>query len=104
MTINSTIARDNSDDGFKHSEEDEGSVIGQVENSIAKDNGGKGFVFEEENEGNVFIMASNVTTSNNDDSDDTGMELVQDDDGSGAVHIIDSSVEDGFDISGLDKF
>ena len=103
MTINNTIARDNSDDGFKHSEEDAGSVVGQVENSIAKDNGGKGFVFEEENEGNVFIMASDVATSNNDDSDDTGMELVQDDEGSGAAYISDSSVEDGFDISGLDR-
>ena len=80
-------------------------IIGYAESTLTQESlfYGKNFVIEEENEGNVFIMASDVATSNNDDSDDTGMELVQDDEGSGAAYISDSSVEDGFDISGLDR-
>ena len=103
MTINNTVANNNSDDGFKHSEEDEGSVTGQVESSTAKDNGGKGFVFEEEGEGNVLIIASKAFTSNNDDSDNTGMELVQEDEGVGTAHVFNSTVIDGFDLEGVNQ-
>ena len=103
MTINNTVAINNSYDGFKHSEEDEGSVAGQVESSTAKDNGGKGFVFEEEGEGNVLIIASKAFTSNNDDSDNTGMELVQEDEWVGTAHVFNSTVIDGFDLEGVNQ-
>jgi hypothetical protein len=103
MTIIDTIALSNTDDGYKHSEEGPGNVSAFVINSSSEDNGGKGFVFEEEEAGNVMIMAQDVTTSNNDDSDGTGMELVQEDSGYGIVRSISSSIADGFDIEGVES-
>ena len=49
-----------------------------------------------------MIMTQDVTTSNNDDSDRTGMELVQEDSGYGIVRFISSSIEDGVDIEGVE--
>ena len=42
-------------------------------------------------------------SDNNDDSDGTGMELVQEDSGYGIVRSISSSIEDGFDIEGVES-
>ena len=62
-----------------------------------------GAVFEEEGEGNVLIIASKAFTSNNDDSDNTGMELVQEDEGVGTAHVFNSTVIDGFDLEGVNQ-
>lgn len=93
----STVASNNTDDGFKHSEEGEGSVFGTVRASKAIDNGGKGFVFEEEDEGDVEVSIRGSKTTNNDDSDDTGVEVVEEDDGSCSLSIKGSNIKDGVD-------
>lgn len=99
-----TSASGNTDDGYKMSEADEGSVIGLVSGADATSNGGKGFVFEEEDAGNVFVQVYGAMTSGNDDSDDTGIEAVQEDDGIGTLRVRDSDIADGFDIDGVDLF
>lgn len=98
-----TDAFDNSDDGFKVSEEDEGGVTGLVRGVTSADNGGKGIVFEEENAGNLFVAVFNTETSNNDDSDDTGIEVVQEGEGSGKLLVRQSSINDGIDTDGVDE-
>lgn len=102
MTILGSNASGNSDDGFKHSEEGEGSVIFFVADSTSTENGGKGFVFEEEDGGDVNGSVVGVSTASNDDSDDTGLELVQDDDGAGVVTVTASDIADGIDDEGID--
>ncbi len=98
-----TSAAVNRDDGFKFSEEDEGSVIGRVTESKAMNNGGKGFVFEEEGDGDLLVSVNESNTSNNDDSDDTGIEAVQEDDGQGMLRVDDSDIDDGIDTNGVDE-
>ena len=98
-----TAAAGNRDDGFKFSEEDDGSVIGRVSESKAIGNGGKGFVFEEEGTGDLFVSVSGSYTSGNDDSDDTGIEAVQEDDGEGLLRVEDSDIDDGIDTDNVDK-
>ena len=102
MTILGSEASDNTDDGFKHSEEGEGSVIFFVANSSSTENGGKGFVFEEEDGGDVNGSVIGVSTADNDDSDDTGLKLVQEDSGLGAVTVAASDIADGIDAEGID--
>lgn len=102
MMIVGTGAKGNTDDGYKFSEEDEGSVIATVAGSMAQDNGGKGMVFEEEDGGDVQVSITGSMTSNNDDSDDTGVELVQDDAGQGMATITNSDIADGIDAEGVD--
>lgn len=98
-----TEAFSNNDDGYKHSEEGAGSVIGQVNKSSAMDNGGKGFVFEEENEGDLFVSVSRSTTGSNGDSDQTGIEVVQQDEGQGKLKVRASDIADGIDTDGVSK-
>ncbi len=98
-----TSAAGNRDDGFKLSEEDDGSVIGRVKESESIDNGGKGLVFEEEGNGDLLVSVSESNTSNNDDSDDSGIEAVQDDDGQGMLRVDDSDINDGIDTDGVDE-
>ena len=92
----------NNDDGFKMSEEDAGGVFGEAIRSSATDNGGKGFVFEEEGDGDLIVNVNRTSTSNNDDSDDTGIEAVQEDEGIGKLRIRNSNIEDGVDVDGVD--
>ncbi len=96
-----TLAYRNADDGFKMSEEDAGSVHGAVLGSVSRDNGGKGVVFEEEGPGNVRVTVTETHTVNNDDSDDTGLEVVQEDEGSGELIVESSRIEDGIDAEGV---
>ena len=96
-----TSAEENTDDGFKMSEYGAGDVTGIIDHSGARANGGKGMVFEEEDAGDVAVTITNVTTANNDDSDDTGVEVVQDDDGVGTLTVVSSDIADGFDVEGV---
>ena len=96
-----TVAYGNADDGFKMSEEDAGSVHGSLQGAVSRDNGGKGAVFEEENAGDVNVHVAEVHTVNNDDSDDTGLEIVQGDAGDGELTVTASRIEDGIDAEGV---
>ena len=101
MVIINSNAMNNRDDGYKHSESDDGDVNAYVVDSRAYENGGKGFVFEEEDMGNVAVTVFEVKTTANDDSDDTGLEVVQDDDGEGSLTLISSELSDGIDDEGV---
>ena len=102
LTVLGTIADGNSDDGFKNSEEDEGDVTAMLVGAGASANGGKGFVFEEEGAGDLVIQAMSVTTSANDDGDDTGLEAVQEDEGTGRLTVTGSDIADGIDAEGVE--
>ncbi|NQY02094.1 MAG: hypothetical protein HRT76_02335 [Halieaceae bacterium] len=87
------IATDNTDDGFKLSEEGEGSVQTVFVGVTAEDNGGKGFVFEEADAGNINALVSMSETDGNDDGD-VGIEVVQEDAGSGRLVLRDTTVNE----------
>lgn len=93
----------NADDGFKVSEEDGGSVIGSARRVVSEDNGGKGVVFEEADDGDLFLSVIASRTANNDDSDDTGIEAVQEDEGTGKLRVRASDIADGIDTDGVDE-
>ncbi|RFP86122.1 hypothetical protein DZK27_15105 [Rhodobacteraceae bacterium 63075] len=97
-----TVAEGNTDDGYKNSEEDAGSVTGLMLRSSATGNGGKGVVFEEEDGGDLVVHVYDSATSGNDDSDDTGIEAVQEDDGTGALTLVNSDIADGTDLEGVE--
>ena len=101
INIIDSVATGNTDDGFKVSEEDDGGIIAIVANSTAMENGGKGFVLEAEDDGALFADFSGVTTSNNDDGDDTGLELVNEGENSGFANVTNSSIADGIDADGV---
>ena len=101
LTLIGTTAVGNTDDAYKISEEGEGGVTGVMFNVAATDNGGVGIVFEEEDGGDVTVIGSNVSTSGNDDGE-TGLEVVQDDDGTGALTLQASSIGDGQEIEGVE--
>ncbi len=96
-----TVAYGNADDGFKMSEEDAGGINGMMLGAVSRDNGGKGAVFEEEDGGDVRVHVADTHTANNDDSDDTGLEVVQDDAGEGELIVEASTIEDGIDAEGV---
>jgi len=97
-----TLAEGNTDDGFKNSEEDAGDVTGLMLRATATGNGGKGAVFEEEGDGDVLVTAIRSATAGNDDGDDTGIEAVQEDAGVGRLVQIESDIEDGLDLEGVE--
>ncbi|MFE8072485.1 hypothetical protein QQM79_15610 [Marinobacteraceae bacterium S3BR75-40.1] len=99
-----TRAFGNTDDGYKVSEEDDGDVIGRLRQVTSTDNGGKGIVFEEENDGDLSVSVVRSYTANNDDSDDTGIEVAEDDDGEGKLRVRASQITDGIDTDGVDEF
>ncbi len=101
MAVWTTTADGNTDDEFKYTEQGNGDVHVTLQGVTASDNGGKGAVFEEEDGGNILIDASGVITGNNDDSDDTGIEVYQDGSGSGVLRLDASDITDGVDSSGV---
>ncbi len=101
ITLIGTSASGNTDDGYKHSEEGEGGVYAVVVDATSNDNGGVGFVFEEEDGGDVFVSTMRVATAGNDDGE-LGIEVVQDDDGTGALSAVDSDFADGVEAEGVD--
>ncbi|MEM6580586.1 MAG: hypothetical protein AAF699_04900 [Pseudomonadota bacterium] len=96
-----TKANRNTDDGFKLTEEDEGAVNGFVFGVVARNNGGKGLVFEEADQGGLDVIVQNTKTARNDDNDDTGIEAVEEDSGSGTLTVENSTIKDGFDLDGV---
>ena len=92
----------NTDDGIKHSEEDDGDVFGNVRRTTSMDNGGNGIEFEEEGDGNLLVTVRRSTTGNNDDSDETGIEVQQEDEGEGTLKVINSDIPDGIDNDGVE--
>ncbi|MDA7427344.1 hypothetical protein PGB28_02655 [Primorskyibacter aestuariivivens] len=96
-----TTASGNTDDGYKLSEEDAGGIQGLMQGAASRDNGGKGAVFEEEDAGGVVVRVADSMTSGNDDSDDTGLEVVQEDAGQGTLTVINSDIADGIDAEGV---
>ena len=101
INIIDSEATGNTDDGFKVSEEDDGGIIAIVSNSTASENGGKGFVLEAEDDSALFADFNEVATSNNDDGDDTGLELVNEGENSGFANVSDSYIADGIDADGV---
>ncbi|HZJ11336.1 MAG TPA: hypothetical protein VFD26_01625, partial [Methyloceanibacter sp.] len=63
----------------------------------SKDNGGKGAVFEQRDAGDLTVVVDHTKTKNNDDSDKTGLEVVQDGDGEGTLTLRASEIADGID-------
>ncbi len=101
LTLIGTTASGNTDDAYKTSEEDEGAVIGTAIGLSATDNGGVGVVFEEEDGGDVAVAMIGGATSGNDDGE-TGVEIVQEDDGMGLATLIGADIADGSEIEGVD--
>jgi hypothetical protein len=95
-----TTASGNTDDAYKHSEEGEGGVFGLVSGSSATDNGGVGFVFEEEDAGYVGVVILDSMTTGNDDGE-LGIEVVQEDEGSGNLLVAASDIADGIEAEGV---
>jgi hypothetical protein len=102
VTLVGTSAIGNTDDGYKHSEEGEGGVHAVIVNASANENGGVGFVFEEEDGGDVMVTSLRVATSGNDDGE-LGLEVIQDDDGTGALMITASDFADGIETEGVEQ-
>ncbi len=100
--ISRTEATGNTDDGIKLSEEDAGGVFGELRRVTAANNGGKGAVFEEEADGDVVLNVVRTNTFNNDDSDNTGIEAVQEDAGEGSLFLKNSDIADGLDLDGVE--
>ncbi len=96
-----TDASHNTDDGFKMSELDAGGVDALLMNATAIGNGGKGAVFEEEQDGSITVTAGYTMTAGNDDGDDTGLEVVQADEGGGTVTLFSSTFADGMSFEGV---
>ena len=96
-----TLSTGNADDGYKNSEEGAGDVTGGLIGSFAVNNGGKGAVYEQEDGGDIVIMVSNSAAMGNDDSDNTGVEIVQDSDGTGILNVMASDIADGFDLENV---
>ncbi len=102
MLVDSSAAM-NADDGFKVSEEDNGAVNAALFAVTSENNGGKGVVLEEADNGPLSAQVTATTTAGNDDEDDTGLELVQEDNGSGILILTNSDITDGIDLDGVEQ-
>lgn len=100
LTLHGYKATGNADDAVKMSEADGGHVLGLVSDATITGNDGVGIVFEEEDAGDVYVALSGVTTAGNDDGD-TGLEVVQEDDGQGLLTILSSNITDGSEVEGV---
>jgi hypothetical protein len=85
-------ASNNEDDGIKVSEEDAGSVVGNNMMVTADSNGGKAIVYEEADNGNLSVNVLNSMTDGNNDGGDEGIEVVQEDKGTGKILVRDSTI------------
>ena len=102
LQIKNTLAMGNTDDGIKNSENDGGSIIALFEGINSIENGGKGIVVEEEKSGDIQGFVQGTFTRENDDSDKTGIEAVQEDDGMGTLKVVSSTIVDGYDLEGVE--
>ena len=60
-------------------------------------------MFEEESDGDLAVTVVRSSTANNDDSDDTGIEAVQEDAGTGTLTVRSSDIADGIDADGVNE-
>lgn len=102
LRLDDSILKGNSDDGVKMSEEDAGDVLATLSGVFALSNGGKGAVFEEEDGGDATIAVLFSTTRDNDDGDETGIEVDEDDAGRGTLMLHQSIIADGIDADGIE--
>ena len=102
LQIKNTVAMGNTDDGIKNSENDGGSIIALFEGINSIENGGKGIVVEEEKSGDIQGFVQGTFTRENDDSDKTGIEAVQEDEGMGTLKVVSSTIVDGYDLEGVE--
>jgi hypothetical protein len=102
LALKDVTASGNTDDGFKLSEADAGDVHVSATGAVAKGNGGKGIVLEQEDGGVLSAAIADSQTSNNDDSDGTGLEAVQEGDVAGQIILIGSQIMDGFDLDNVE--
>lgn len=102
LQIKNTLAMGNTDDGIKNSENDGGSIIALFEGINSIENGGKGIVVEEEKSGDIQGFVQGTFTRENDDSDKTGIEAVQEDEGMGTLKVVSSTIVDGYDLEGVE--
>ncbi|MEO0485869.1 MAG: hypothetical protein AAF092_08155 [Pseudomonadota bacterium] len=100
LSLNALSADGNTDDAVKLSEEGPGDVIADVIAGRVTGNGGKGYVFEEADAGDLIATVTKTEAAGNDDSDDTGIEAVQEDAGAGALFVT-GPVADGIDLDGV---
>jgi hypothetical protein len=101
LTLIGTVGRDNTDDAYKSSEEGPGDVIGAMVSVVADGNGGVGAVFEEADDGDVKVTGMRVRTQFNDDGE-TGLEVVQEDAGSGTLTLTEAQIDDGIATEGVE--
>ena len=92
-----TTTEDNADDGIKIVESEGGNVEALLHKVTSKDNGGNGAVFKQHDAGDLTVVVDQSETGNNDDSDKTGLEVVQDGDGEGTLTVRASEIADGID-------
>lgn len=97
VTFLRTRSQDNTDDGVRTSESGPGDLLGSAHTVVAKDNGGNGLRFDEADEGTVEVEVIGVTTSANDDGEETGLRVTRDGDGEGALVVRESDLQDGID-------
>ena len=102
LQIKNILAMGNTDDGIKNSENDGGSIIALFEGINSIENGGKGIVVEEEKSGDIQGFVQGTFTRENDDSDKTGIEAVQEDEGMGTLKVVSSTIVDGYDLEGVE--
>ena len=102
LQIKNTLAMGNTDDGIKNSENDGGSIIALFEGINSIENGGKGIVVEEEKSGDIQGFVQGTFTRENDDSDKTGIEAVQEDEGMGTLKVVSTTIVDGYDLEGVE--
>ncbi|MEM1237538.1 MAG: hypothetical protein AAGI10_11245 [Pseudomonadota bacterium] len=101
LSLNALSADGNTDDAVKLSEEGAGDVMASVFGGRVTGNGGKGYVFEEADAGDLFGSVTATEARGNDDSDATGVEAVQEDDGSGMLAVA-GDISDGLDLDGVE--
>lgn len=93
------VANGNIDDAIKLTEEGGGDVYITATAVEASSNGGVGIVAEEAGLGDLFMALISTATSGN-DGGELGVEAVQEDDGEGHVHVIDTEIADGIETDG----
>lgn len=94
------IGNGNTDDAIKLSEEGPGSVYVTATAVEASSNGGVGIVAEEDDGGDLLMILVSSATAGN-DGGELGIEAIQEGQGEGTVHVIDTEVADGIETDGV---
>ncbi len=99
VVFNAIFAGGNVDDALKMSETGAGNVMLSIYGSEFISNGGVGIVVEEEGPGDLMTVLV-VTATVGNDGGNLGVDVVQDDDGTGEVYVIDSEIADRIETDG----